>query len=239
MWVPQVSQPEDWKLKVELPDGTGRSYTVADLKARFQSHTITGGTPFGSHPLSAILQLLCNAPATVGRTCLRTNQRTGCHGASARSATRNGPGSGCATSCRMRASQSTIHRTTLGMCSSSARKATELACPSGRLAIGSRTPCWYVVQRSLPALTGPRKIWGMNGAPLPPDHGAPLRVLLPGYVAARSVKWLSKIAVAEEESTSQWQRADYRVLGPNVTKNPDWDSALPIQGTMTPCVCCH
>lgn len=30
----------------------------------------------------------------------------------------------------------------------------------------------------------------MNGEPLPPDHGAPLRALVPGAPAVRSVKWL-------------------------------------------------
>ena len=33
----------------------------------------------------------------------------------------------------------------------------------------------------------------MNGAPLPPDHGAPVRALVPGVTAARSVKWLTRV----------------------------------------------
>ncbi|KAK1091706.1 hypothetical protein LTR48_005756 [Friedmanniomyces endolithicus] len=74
--------------------------------------------------------------------------------------------------------------------------------------------------------------FSMNGQPLPRDHGFPLRVLVPGHVAARSVKWLSKIVISDEESTSQWQRRDYKCFGPNVrASHPDWDSAPAIQET--------
>lgn len=68
----------------------------------------------------------------------------------------------------------------------------------------------------------------MGGETLPLDHGFPVRVIVPGHVAARSVKWLNKIVVSDEESPSQWQRRDYKCFGPNVT-NPDWSKAKSIQ----------
>ncbi|KAL9598581.1 MAG: hypothetical protein Q9219_004412 [cf. Caloplaca sp. 3 TL-2023] len=72
----------------------------------------------------------------------------------------------------------------------------------------------------------------MNGKPLALDHGYPLRLVVPGNVAARSVKWISRVRLADEESPSQWQRRDYKCFGPNVSgKNPDWDSAPAIQET--------
>jgi sulfite oxidase len=33
--------------------------------------------------------------------------------------------------------------------------------------------------------------WQMNGQPLPRIHGGPVRVTVPGYIGARSVKWLT------------------------------------------------
>jgi len=33
----------------------------------------------------------------------------------------------------------------------------------------------------------------MNDMPLPPDHGYPIRVVIPGYVGGRQVKWLEKV----------------------------------------------
>src|SRR3712207_5675015 len=35
-------------------------------------------------------------------------------------------------------------------------------------------------------------VWAMNGAPLPPQHGAPLRLLVPGWYGMAHVKWLDR-----------------------------------------------
>jgi sulfite oxidase len=50
----------------------------------------------------------------------------------------------------------------------------------------------------------------MNGEPLPRDHGFPLRVVVPGTVGARSVKWLGKIVASDAESQNHWQQKDYK-----------------------------
>lgn len=38
----------------------------------------------------------------------------------------------------------------------------------------------------------------MNGEPLPPDHGFPVRAVVPGWVGANSIKWLGRIEVSAE-----------------------------------------
>ena len=57
----------------------------------------------------------------------------------------------------------------------------------------------------------------MNGEPLPPAHGFPLRAVVPGYVGARSVKWLAAITVAREPSASYYQARSYRLFAPHVS----------------------
>lgn len=60
----------------------------------------------------------------------------------------------------------------------------------------------------------------MNGKELSRDHGYPIRVVVPGVVGARSVKWLGKIAVSSKESSSHWQQNDYKGFSPST----DWDT---------------
>lgn len=64
----------------------------------------------------------------------------------------------------------------------------------------------------------------MNGEPLPRDHGYPVRVIVPGYIGARSVKWLASIVVQKEESSNFFQQKDYKVFPSRVT----WDTVDPL-----------
>lgn len=54
--------------------------------------------------------------------------------------------------------------------------------------------------------------WEMNGQPLPALHGAPLRVVVPGWIGARSVKWVERITVRAEPSEGYFQAVAYRLL---------------------------
>ncbi|KAF3014890.1 hypothetical protein E8E15_004993 [Penicillium rubens] len=52
----------------------------------------------------------------------------------------------------------------------------------------------------------------MNNARLPPDHGYPVRLIVPGYVGGRCVKWLHRIWVSDKENDSHYHIWDNRVL---------------------------
>jgi sulfite oxidase len=67
----------------------------------------------------------------------------------------------------------------------------------------------------------------MNGEPLPPVHGAPVRVVVPGYIGARSVKWLARITVQEGPSDNYFQAKAYRLFPPHFgPDNVDWEKGL-------------
>lgn len=51
-----------------------------------------------------------------------------------------------------------------------------------------------------------------NGRRLEPDHGFPVRTIIPGYIGGRTVKWLRKIEVTREESQNYYHFHDNRVL---------------------------
>lgn len=58
----------------------------------------------------------------------------------------------------------------------------------------------------------------MNDLPLPPDHGYPVRVIIPGYVGGRCVKWLRRLWISDKENDSHYHIWDNRVLPSFVTE---------------------
>ena len=78
----------------------------------------------------------------------------------------------------------------------------------------------------------------MNGQPLLPLHGFPLRVLVPGYIGARSVKWLASIILQEAPSSNYYQARAYKLFPPHIqARSADWTQgqmlgALPLNSVI-------
>ena len=62
--------------------------------------------------------------------------------------------------------------------------------------------------------------WRMNGHALPAVHGAPVRVVVPGYIGARSVKWLAQVTASLHPSDNYFQQTAYRLLPADGTPGP-------------------
>ncbi|BCY07689.1 sulfite oxidase [Actinoplanes sp. L3-i22] len=73
------------------------------------------------------------------------------------------------------------------------------------------------VRRPMPlakALDDVLLAYEMNGEPLPPDHGAPVRVIVPHWIGIASIKWVGRIEVSAEPLFSPWNTQFYRLFGP-------------------------
>lgn len=87
----------------------------------------------------------------------------------------------------------------------------------------------------------------MNGELLPPDHGFPLRAIVPGWVGANSIKWVGTITVSTEEiwvnrntetyvlEGAQWPPTEYAPAkgAPVTTQNIKSSLALPYPATLS------
>jgi DMSO/TMAO reductase YedYZ molybdopterin-dependent catalytic subunit len=51
--------------------------------------------------------------------------------------------------------------------------------------------------------------YDMNGAPLPPEHGFPLRLIAPGWYGVANVKWLTRIEVVDQRYAGRFMARDY------------------------------
>jgi DMSO/TMAO reductase YedYZ molybdopterin-dependent catalytic subunit len=66
--------------------------------------------------------------------------------------------------------------------------------------------------RSIPLEKARRDVllaYKMNGDDLPPEHGFPVRAIVPGWYAMASVKWLQRVIVADRPFTGYYQTIDY------------------------------
>lgn len=73
------------------------------------------------------------------------------------------------------------------------------------------------VRRPLPvskALDDVILAYEMNGEPLPPDHGGPVRVVVPNWIGISSIKWIGDIEVSGQPLYTPWNTDLYRLFGP-------------------------
>jgi len=69
--------------------------------------------------------------------------------------------------------------------------------------------------------------YAMNGAPLAPVHGFPVRLVVPGYIGARSVKWLGEIHVSNQPSNNYFYAHAYQLFPPwENAGTVDWSSGI-------------
>ncbi|SHF92466.1 sulfite oxidase [Streptoalloteichus hindustanus] len=73
------------------------------------------------------------------------------------------------------------------------------------------------VRRPLPvakALQDVLLAYEMNGEPLPPDHGAPVRLIVPSWVGVANIKWVGDVEVSDTPLFSPFNTQLYRLFGP-------------------------
>lgn len=63
-------------------------------------------------------------------------------------------------------------------------------------------------------------VYAMNGDPLLPDHGFPLRVLVPGWVGIANIKWVGTIEVSEQPLFTEYNTKKYVLIGEGYKPSP-------------------
>lgn len=203
-WVPHTN-PSSYQITIDLGDGSDeKTYTLTDLQTKFPQYTIT-----------ATLQ--CSG-----------NRRTHMSEGSGREASGLKWGVGAISNAQWRGPRLRDVLRDAGLNLEDPPEDLRHAQFSGDDAYGASIPLDKAIDPRGDVLLACE----MNGQVLPPDHGYPVRALVPGNTGARSVKWVNRVTLSEEESTSQWQRRDYKCFGPNESREMvDWDKAPSIQET--------
>jgi sulfite oxidase len=228
LWVPRL-EASTHTVTIELSDGKEKTYSLEELKSKFREHTITTTLQCAGNrrahmskcitgPTSG-LQWDVGAIGTAEFTGVRLRDVLRDAGYSVDSALEN-PASGAGVNSDDDDSDKHVHFSSPGDTYTASIPLLTALSPTSDVLLA----------------------YSMNDEPLPRDHGGPLRAIVPGTVAARSVKWLGKVSISSEEAHSQWQRRDYKCFGPNVRATEvgerEWDSAhsiqeMPVQSAIT------
>lgn len=95
---------------------------------------------------------------------------------------------------------------------------------------------------SVEKATSPETIlaYEMNGVPLEPLHGFPLRAVVAGYIGARSVKWLTTVTAQRDPSENFYQAKSYKTFPPGVTaKDAVWEKGTTLEEVAINSVICR
>ena len=162
-------------LTIELPDGKEKVYTVQELQDKFTQHTIT-----------ATLQCSGNRRADMSKN---THNAQGLQW-----------GSGAISNASWTGVRLRDVLTDAGFVYDDSSSSVDVKHVQflGAEAYGASIP----IAKALETWGDVLLVHRMNGQPLSRDHGYPLRVLVPGHVAARSVKWLNKIILSSHKIAS-------------------------------------
>lgn len=55
--------------------------------------------------------------------------------------------------------------------------------------------------------------WSHDGRPIPPDHGGPVRLIVPQLYAWKSAKWIKGLSFLAEDTAGYWEKGGYHMRG--------------------------
>ena len=62
----------------------------------------------------------------------------------------------------------------------------------------------------------------MNGNPLTPDHGAPVRIIVPGWGGTASIKWVTEIRITNKRVWTRVNTKGEAYIGPDLCRARTW-----------------
>ncbi len=73
----------------------------------------------------------------------------------------------------------------------------------------------YTTNLPLDHVTGGKAwiVWEHEGRPLPPEHGGPVRMLVPHLYFWKSAKWIGGLRLLDHDEPGFWEQRGYHALG--------------------------
>jgi DMSO/TMAO reductase YedYZ molybdopterin-dependent catalytic subunit len=93
-----------------------------------------------------------------------------------------------------------------------------VAVPAGTLELVFRSVEGYSASLPVSDLDKPAwLVWLMNGVELPPEHGYPVRLLVPGRYGMKNPKWITSIDFVDQPFTGYWDEMGWSKEAPYLT----------------------